>query len=158
MRGVPARGTRVGITGLAAIIRSRTAHTNNDDSESAKRRTDDSAKPLLVRAINARVISRSVTALIGGAPNPVGTKRGSAASASISCFVIDLVPPACKIAGLPVTPSRALAHSFAFLRDSTLDGPNKQSRAVSRPYMRTRLSARRDWTAPGMIGDDWRSG
>jgi hypothetical protein len=79
-RGVPARGTRVGVTGLAAIIRSRTAQAKYDDSESRKRRTDDSAKPLLVRMINARVISRSVTALIDEAPNTVGTKRGSASA------------------------------------------------------------------------------
>jgi hypothetical protein len=31
--------------------------------------TDDSAKPFSVRMINARVISRSVTALIDRAPN-----------------------------------------------------------------------------------------
>jgi hypothetical protein len=76
---------------LAAIIRSRTAPAKNDDSESRKRRTDDSAKPLLVKMINARVISRSVTALIDKAPNAVDTKRGSAASAvyvlaDIECF------------------------------------------------------------------------
>jgi hypothetical protein len=47
-----------------AIIRSRTAQAKNDDSESRKSRTDDSAKPLFVRMIHARVISRSFTALI----------------------------------------------------------------------------------------------
>ena len=41
-----------------AIIRSRTAQAKNDDSESRKWRTDDSAKPLFVRMINARVIFR----------------------------------------------------------------------------------------------------
>ena len=64
-----------------AIIRSRTAQAKNDDSESRKWRTDDSAKPLFVRMINTRVISRSVTALIDKTPKAVGTKRGSAASA-----------------------------------------------------------------------------
>jgi hypothetical protein len=47
-----------------AIIRSRPAQAENDDSESRKSRTDDSAKPLFARMINARVISRSFTALI----------------------------------------------------------------------------------------------
>jgi hypothetical protein len=47
-----------------AIIRSRTAQAENDDSESRKSPTDDSAKPLFARMINARVISRSLTALI----------------------------------------------------------------------------------------------
>jgi hypothetical protein len=60
-----------------AIIRSRTAQANNDDSESRKWRTDDSVKPLFQRMINARVIFRSVIALIDKTPKAVGTKRGA---------------------------------------------------------------------------------
>lgn len=44
--GALAFGTRVGVTGLTAIIRSRTAQPKNADSESRNRFTDDSAKPL----------------------------------------------------------------------------------------------------------------
>jgi hypothetical protein len=81
-RGVPARGTRVGVTGLVATTRSRAAQAKYDDSESRKRRTDDSAKPLLVRIINARVISRSVTALIDKVRTVARPARGSTPPAS----------------------------------------------------------------------------
>ena len=57
-------GTRVGVTGLATIIRSRTAQAKKDDSESRNRRTDDSAKPAPRQGTSARVTSRSVTAAI----------------------------------------------------------------------------------------------
>ena len=45
VRTPPTFGTRVPVTGLAAIIRSRTAQAKNDDSEARNRRTDDSASP-----------------------------------------------------------------------------------------------------------------
>ena len=52
-------GTRVPVTGLVAMSRSRTAQAKNADSDARKRFTDDSASPDLLSAIRARVTSRS---------------------------------------------------------------------------------------------------
>ena len=54
-------GTRVGVTGLARIIRSRTAQAKKADRESRNRRTDDSARPRRSRATSALETSRSLT-------------------------------------------------------------------------------------------------
>jgi hypothetical protein len=72
----------VGVTGLATIIRSRTAQAKNDDNESRKRRTDDSARPERETATNARDTSRSDTAAIDKAASAIGVSRGRAASAT----------------------------------------------------------------------------
>ena len=75
-------GTRVPITGLAAISRSRTAQPKNADKEARNRRTDDSASPDRFNAINAPVTSRSVTAPIWSAARAGGVNLSSAESAT----------------------------------------------------------------------------
>ncbi len=73
-------GTRVPVTGLVVISRSRTAQAKNADSDARKRFTDDSASPDLLSVIRARVTSRSVTAPICRADSAGGMRRGSAES------------------------------------------------------------------------------
>jgi hypothetical protein len=73
-------GTRVPVTGLAAINRSRTAQAKKDDNEARNRLTDDAASPERLSAINVRVTSRSVTALICRPAKAGGISRGNAES------------------------------------------------------------------------------
>ena len=69
-------------TGLAEIIRSRTAQAKNDDNDARNRLTDASAKPCRDRPTSVRATSRSVTAATDSAPSAGGTSRGSAESAT----------------------------------------------------------------------------
>jgi hypothetical protein len=82
VRGACDRDTRVAVTGLTAVSRSRTAQAKKDDSEFLVRRTDASAKPCRLHPTSARVISGSVTAAICMAPRDGGMSRIRAASAT----------------------------------------------------------------------------
>ena len=68
------------MTGLTAIIRSRTVQAKNAESESRNRFTDDSASPPRSSAMSTRLTSRSVTARTCITASEVGTSRGRAAS------------------------------------------------------------------------------